>query len=118
MPYDIVNSTAGGKKGYRVMEKKNGKKVYFSKEALPLAMAKKQRTAIIISEIKRGKPEKYTNGGKVKNDGFKPVPGNRKDFGDVIPAILEPGELVIPVKHVKKVEKFLKKNNIKLSGMN
>jgi hypothetical protein len=114
MPYEIVKSTAGGKKGYRV--RKEGTNTYFSSTALPLQTAKKQRTAIAISESKR--PRKMANGGLVPNPlGFPPVQGRMKDYGDVVHTVLEPGEVVIPVEHVNKVTKFLKKENIKLPGM-
>lgn len=114
MPYEIVKSRAGGRSGYRV--KKEGTKKYFSKEALPLKQAKAQRSAIVISEMK--KIDNYQDGGLVKNKKkFKSVPGNKKDFGDVVPAILEPGEIVIPVEKADKVKKLLKKNKIKIKGL-
>jgi hypothetical protein len=114
MPYEIVKSSAGGKKGYRV--KKQGTNEYFSKEAIPLEQAKKQRTAIAISESKR--PKKMTNGGIVPNPlGYPPVQGRPKDYGDVVFSVLEPGEVVIPVQHSKQVMNYLRKNNIKLPGM-
>lgn len=37
---------------------------------------------------------------------------------DSVKAILQPGEIVIPVKHAKKVAKLLRTNNIKLPNMN
>lgn len=115
MPYEIVKSTAGGKKGYRV--RKEGTTTYFSSTALPLQTAKKQRTAIAISET-RQPTIRMANGGLVPNVlGFPPVQGTRKDYGDLVHTVLEPGEVVIPVEHVNKVTKFLKKENIKLPGM-
>lgn len=114
MPYEIVKSTAGGKKGYRV--RKEGTTEYFSKEALPLKRAKAQRTAIAISETKQVTPMQA--GGMVPNpQRYKAIQGRSRDYGDVVPAVLEPGELVIPVEHTPKVASFLKKKGIKLPGM-
>lgn len=55
MPYDIIKSIAGGTKGYRVKESKDKHKppYYLSKKALPLEVAKKQRIAVILSELKK-----------------------------------------------------------------
>jgi len=39
------------------------------------------------------------------------------DDVDTVPARLQPGELVIPVKHVGTVMSFLKGKNINLPGM-
>jgi hypothetical protein len=115
MPYEIVKSTAGGKKGYRV--RKEGTNTYFSSTALPLQTAKKQRSAIAISEY-GNKPIRMQYGGIVPNMlGFPPIQGKPKDYGDTQPAILEVGELIIPVPHVPKVASFLKKKGIKLPGM-
>lgn len=112
MPYEIVKSTAGGKKGYRV--RKEGTNTYFSSKALPLQTAKKQRTAIAISES-RNPTIRMANGGLVPNMlGFPPVQGRKKDYGDVTKAILEPNELIVPVEHTPKVIKFLKSKGIKL----
>lgn len=60
MPYEIVKSVAGGKEGYRVRESKDKHKppYYLSKKALPLETAKKQRTAVILSEMGKSKPKK------------------------------------------------------------
>lgn len=115
MPYEIVKSTAGGKKGYRV--RKEGTTEYFSKEALPLKRAKAQRSAIAISEY-GNKPIRMQYGGIVPNMfGFPPIQGRPKDYGDTQPALLEVGELIVPVPHVPKVTAFLKKKGIKLAGM-
>ena len=46
---------------------------------------------------------------KIKSSDIKP---------DRVPSILQAGEIVIPIKHVKKVSKLLKKNHIKLPGVN
>lgn len=60
MPYDIVKSVAGGKEGYRVRESKDKHKppYFLSKKALPLEVAKKQRIAVILSEMGKSKPKK------------------------------------------------------------
>ena len=50
MPYEIVKSVAGGKNGFRV--KKKGTNTFYSKKALPKKIAEKQRTAIILNEMK------------------------------------------------------------------
>ncbi len=114
--YEIVKSSAGGKRGYRV--KKQGSNEYFSKEALPLEVAKKQRTAIILSEKGLSKKTNMQAGGVVPNPlKVPPIQGNKKDYGDVVPAILEPNELVIPVQHSKQVMNYLRKQKIKLPGM-
>lgn len=111
MPFEIVKSTAGGKSGYRV--RKTGTKKYLSKDALSYDKAKKQRSAVIISEGKKDDLKDFKKGGKVKvPKGVNPIKGN--DYGDVVLAILEPGELVVPVEKVAKVEKVLKKYKIKI----
>ena len=38
-------------------------------------------------------------------------------INDSIKAILQPNEIVIPVKHAKTVSKLLRQNNIKLPGV-
>lgn len=55
MPYTIIKSVAGGIQGYRVKESKDKHKppYYLSKKALPLETAKKQRTAVILSELRK-----------------------------------------------------------------
>lgn len=117
MAWEIVKSTAGGKKGYRVRSSVSGD--YMSKEALPLAKAKAQRTAIILSELGiNRKAKNMREGGLVMNTtGHPPVEGKPKDFGDTVPCILEVGEVVIPVEHADKVIKFLKKEGIRLPNM-
>lgn len=51
MPYEIVQSVAGGIKGWRV--RKEGTKEYFSKKAFKTKeKAMKQMRAIILSELK------------------------------------------------------------------
>ena len=111
MPYEIVKSCAGGQTGYRV--RKTGTNDYLSKKALSYNKAKAQRTAVIISEAKKKDLKNFKKGGKVKKPiGINPIKGN--DYGDVVLSILEPGEIVIPVEKVPKVEKLMKKYNIKL----
>lgn len=116
MPYEIIKSTAGGKKGYRL--RKEGTNEYFSKKALPLQTVKKQRTAIIISEHKG--PIKRFEGGMIgipKQFKTLHVPGKPKDFGDIVPSILEPGERVLSVENNAKIEKMIKQGKIpKLPG--
>lgn len=55
MPYEIVKSVIKGVSGYRVRESKQGHKppYYLSKRPLSLATAKAQRTAVILSELKK-----------------------------------------------------------------
>jgi hypothetical protein len=119
MPYEIVRSNSGGVRGYRV--RKVGTTDYFSKEALTLDKAKAQRTAIILSELGKTQKPKMKNmkaGGMVKNTtGHPPVEGMPHEYGDTIPAILEVGELVVPVEHTPKVVAFLKSKGIKLPNM-
>lgn len=118
MPYEIVKSSAKGKQGYRV--KKAGTNEFFSKEPLTLDKAKKQRTAIIMSELglaNRPKAKNMMDGGMVPKNKFPAVEGRPKDYGDVVPAILEPGEVVIPVEHAPMVAKYLKKMGVSLPGM-
>ena len=38
-------------------------------------------------------------------------------INDSVKAILQPNEIVIPVKHAKTVSKLLRQNNIKLPGV-
>lgn len=71
----------------------------------------------------------FKNGGKIKPKSFisgakvqakdKNIPKRMLPKGDIdlVLARVAPGELVIPIKHVKKVESFLKTNKIKLRGM-
>jgi hypothetical protein len=120
MPLEIKRSNAGGKiRGYRVFNTDTGK--YYSKEALSLEDSKKQRTAIILSELGKTQKPKMKNmkaGGMVTNTtGHPPVEGMPHEYGDTIPAILEVGELVVPVEHTPKVVAFLKSKGIKLPNM-
>jgi hypothetical protein len=60
----------------------------------------------------------FVKGGKVKRKMIN-IPGNLlkpKDKDRVLIRVM-PGELVLPLKHVKKVEHFLKSKKIKLPGM-
>lgn len=56
----------------------------------------------------------YFHGGKIE-----PHPKMNKKMltVDSVKAILQPGEIVIPVKHAKSVSKMLKNANIKLPNM-
>jgi hypothetical protein len=54
---------------------------------------------------------KYFSGGMVRVQ--NPTPRERRNI-DTIPAQLEENSLVIPRKHVKFVQRFLKENNITL----
>ena len=77
--------------------------------------ADEKRKAIVISELKKGKIQNLKKGGIVPlPKGYKKFPKNK---GDIVPSVLEPGEIVVPVEHSKKVEKFLRKNKIILPGM-
>ena len=63
-------------------------------------------------------PKNLIKGGKLhKKD--KNIPASLVKTGDTdqILARVQAGELVIPRKHVKKVESFLKSKNIRLPGM-
>ena len=119
MPLEIKRSNAGGKiRGYRVFNTDTGK--YYSKDALPLETAKKMRSAIILSELGKTqkKPQNFKSGGMVMDTaGHPPVEGRPNDRGDTIFAILEVGELVVPVEHTPKVVAFLKSKGIKLPNM-
>lgn len=63
-------------------------------------------------------PHNFIHGAKVKKK-HKNIPAALVKTGDtdMVLARVQAGELVIPRKHVKKVESFLKKNKIKLPGM-
>jgi len=52
MPYEIVEASEKGKKGYKVCKKDNPSKC-FSNHPLSKEVAQKQRTAIILSELGR-----------------------------------------------------------------
>ncbi len=112
MPFEIIESKAGGKKGYRV--KKEGSNEYFSKKSLPLEVAKKQRTALIISEHKQ--PLKKQQAGIIKNPlKIKPLPKKQNgniDYGDVVPVVLEPNERVLSVEQNMKLERFIRNRQI------
>jgi hypothetical protein len=54
MPYILVPVTEKGKKGYKVCKRDEPKRC-FSKHPLAKDIAEKQKIAITISEIKRGK---------------------------------------------------------------
>lgn len=60
----------------------------------------------------------FTRGGRVDKSQVN-IDKAQLKIGDPdrVLARLQPGELVIPVKHVKKVTKMLKKEKIKLPGM-
>lgn len=59
----------------------------------------------LVEANQMGRPPKYSYM-KVKNMGV-----------DQVPTLLQHGEIVIPVKHVDKVAKFLKSQNINLPNM-
>lgn len=56
MPFEIVASTMGGKKGFRV--KKQGTREYYSNKPLTKEMATKQLRAIYLSEARMMKNKK------------------------------------------------------------
>lgn len=61
------------------------------------------------------KPKGYTYGGMVKEaDTNIPPRVLAEDDPDKVLARLQPGELVVPLPHVKKVVSFLKKQGIRL----
>ena len=125
MPFDIRKSTAGGVTGYRVSKvEADGKRVYFSKHALSLEEAKKQRVAMILSEMGKNKkiqkaPIPMFEGGYVPNvNKLTPVQGKKDDWGDgSIVAVLEYGELVVPREYVPAVAKFMKENGMHVKGL-
>ncbi len=114
MPYELLKSNAGGFSGWRVRNKRTG--AFLSKRALPLDTAEKQRKAVIISEIEKGNVKYFFDGGMVQMPNGYDFPAKVLKGGDTVPAVLMPGEIVIPVKHAPKVEKFLKQEGIKLPG--
>jgi len=59
----------------------------------------------LVEANQMGRPPRYSYM-KVKNMGV-----------DQVPTLLQHGEIVIPVKHVKKVAEFLKSQNINLPNM-
>ena len=70
---------------------------------------------VVLDQVKKGKIRNLQGGGVVPTPrGYKGVDVKK---GDSVPVILQPYELVIPVKHSKMVQQFLKQNNIYLKGM-
>lgn len=63
-------------------------------------------------------PHNFIKGAKVSKK-HKNIPASLVKTGDtdMVLARVQAGELVIPRKHVKKVESFLKSKHIKLPGM-
>lgn len=63
-------------------------------------------------------PYQFNNGGMV-NENHQNIPDGvlKKDDPDKVFARLQAGELIVPVKHVPLVSKFLKKKGIKLPGL-
>jgi hypothetical protein len=63
-------------------------------------------------------PHSFVHGGKVQTNQMNiPRFMLKPDDHDTVFARLMPNEIVIPLPHVKKVEKFLRKENIKLPGL-
>lgn len=69
-------------------------------------------------KVKRVVPHNFIKGAKVKKH-HKNIPASLVKTGDtdMVLARVQAGELVIPKRHVKKVETFLKSKHIKLRGM-
>jgi hypothetical protein len=68
------------------------------------------------------KAKDYQNGGFVKgkkvDKKYITMRFNTADLkGDTVPAVLTPGEVVIPLSRVKLVSDFLKKKHIKLPNL-
>lgn len=64
------------------------------------------------------KPRSFVDGGKVKaNHKNIPAVALKPNDPDRVLARLMPGEIVIPVKHTRKIKEFLKKEKIKLPGL-
>lgn len=61
-------------------------------------------------------PKEYRKGGKVGKRNI-PVKALKKGDVDTVYARLQPGEIVIPVKHTPAVRKMLVKAGIKLPGL-
>ena len=60
----------------------------------------------------------FVSGGKVKKTQINiPSPFLKPRDPDRVLVRVMPGELIVPKKHVSKVEKFLKSKKIKLRGM-
>lgn len=116
MPYNIIKSEAGGRKGFRVRNERTGE--YLSRMAIPLPTATLQRKAVIMNEIKRGNVKNMKNGGVVELPiGYDEFAKKVLKGGDVVPTVLMGGEIVIPTKHAKRVARFLKQERIKLPGL-
>jgi hypothetical protein len=100
--YTVMNTTSGKTYSYHPMSKQN---------------AENQLRILMTNEPTRS----YAYGGMITKDStyhprfatFK-VPVDRVDN---IPILAQEGELMIPVKHVGKVKKFLREKDIKLPGM-
>lgn len=110
MPYEIIESTAGNKKGFRVKNMETGK--FYSRTAIPLAHAKKQRTILLASETNwdNVKPRKS---GRVGNPlKVPPIPKRNNDYGDVVMTALEPNERVLSVQQNMKLENMIKQRQI------
>ena len=84
MPYEVKKVTQKGKTGYKVCKKDEPKKC-FSKEPLPEERAKKQKIAIILSEL--GKSRKKKNGGS--KDGTSDTIEYPRDNSEVITYVIE-----------------------------
>lgn len=114
MPYEIIKSNAGNKNGYRVRHKDTN--VYFSSKAIPLKEAKKQRSALVISDLKPNHEIIHNFEEGILHTPYKwqglHVPGKPQDFGDVIVGILEPGERIISVENEKKLQKLIRKGKV------
>jgi len=61
-------------------------------------------------------PREYRKGGKVGKRNI-PIKALKKGDVDTVYARLQPGEIVIPVKHTPTVRKMLIKAGIKLPGL-
>lgn len=75
MPYIIRPATEKGEKGFKVC-KQDDRKRCFSKHPLPIETAKKQRTAIILSEM--GRAGAKTNKSDTNRKGNQRKQGTRK----------------------------------------
>ena len=68
--------------------------------------------------MKTVKSKSFIQGGKVKASHRNiPVSALKPKDPDQVLARLMPGEIVIPVKHTKKIKAFLRKEKIKLPGL-
>lgn len=112
MPYELV-PLANGK--YTVMNTLSGKT--YSYHPMTKANAENQLRILMTNEP----TPSYAYGGVIKKDStFHPRMATFKipvDKIDNIPILAQEGELMIPVKHVNKVKKFLRQKDIKLPGM-